>query len=114
MGKMRASNMHLPFFCLTSDLTIGGAASTLDSSAANVDLSEKKPYDLMFLGWHRLPGVAFVLSIPAVLWLWALIDVLRNDFKDSVTKVIWLIAIIFVPFLGALLYLLIGRRQRIA
>lgn len=63
-------------------------------------------------------GIGFfellVFFIPAILWLWALIDVLRSDFKDGVTKVIWLIAIIFVPFLGAILYLLLGRRQRIA
>lgn len=53
-----------------------------------------------------------VILIPMILWFWALIDVLRSDFRDSTTKIVWLIAIIFVPFLGALLYLVIGRRQR--
>lgn len=55
-----------------------------------------------------------VIIIPLIFWLWALIDLLRSNFRDSSTKIVWLIAIIFVPFLGALLYLLIGRRQRIA
>jgi hypothetical protein len=55
-----------------------------------------------------------IIFVPAILWLWALIDVLRSEFRDSSTKVVWLIAIIFVPFLGAILYFGIGRRQKIA
>jgi hypothetical protein len=55
-----------------------------------------------------------IIFIPAILWIWALIDVLRSEFRDGSTKVVWLIAIIFVPFLGAILYFSIGRRQKVA
>lgn len=55
----------------------------------------------------------FFLGIPAILWLWALIDLLRSDFKDTTTKLIWVVIIVFLPVLGALLYLLIGRGQKV-
>jgi hypothetical protein len=55
----------------------------------------------------------FIFIIPALLLpLLALIDILRNDFKGSNDKVIWVIVVLFLPFLGSLLYFLIGRNQR--
>ncbi|WP_181308999.1 PLD nuclease N-terminal domain-containing protein [Rufibacter sp. XAAS-G3-1] len=53
-----------------------------------------------------------ILFIPAVFWIWALIDLLTSKFSNSIEKLIWLIAIIFIPVLGAILYLMIGRRQK--
>jgi hypothetical protein len=52
-----------------------------------------------------------IIFIPMILWLWALIDVLRSNFSDGTTKLIWLIVVIFIPFLGSVLYLALGRKQ---
>jgi len=41
-----------------------------------------------------------------------LISILRNEFKNH-DKLIWVIVVIFLPFLGPLLYLIMGRCQRI-
>jgi hypothetical protein len=49
----------------------------------------------------------------AILWLYALVDALRSDFKDGFTKVLWALAVLFIPFFGWVLYLLIGRKQRL-
>jgi hypothetical protein len=68
------------------------------------------PVFLAGIGFYEL----LVILIPTILWVWALIDVLRSNFRDSTSKIVWLIAVIFVPFLGAILYLLFGRRQRVA
>lgn len=57
--------------------------------------------------------ILFIVGIPAALWLWAIIDLLTSEFENSVNKVVWLIAVAFIPFLGAVLYLLIGRRQKV-
>ncbi|WP_460560127.1 PLD nuclease N-terminal domain-containing protein [Ferruginibacter profundus] len=54
----------------------------------------------------------FILLI-LLFWLSALVNVLKSDFKDSVTKLIWVVVIIFLPMLGSLLFLFIGRVQRI-
>lgn len=57
--------------------------------------------------------IALVLSIPAFLWFYAVIDILRNEFTGS-NKIIWLLISLLIPALGALLYFLIGRKQRVA
>jgi phospholipase D-like protein len=47
-----------------------------------------------------------------VLWLWTLVDILRSEFTGN-NKLIWLVAVILVPVIGVILYLLIGRGQRL-
>ena len=51
-----------------------------------------------------------LIFITILLWIIALIDILRSNFRGN-DKVIWLLAVIFVPFLGAIMYFLIGRKQ---
>ena len=55
-----------------------------------------------------LIAVVFLLLFP----LLALISVLKNQFQGN-DKIIWVLLIIFLPFLGALLYFLIGRGKAI-
>ena len=47
-----------------------------------------------------------------IFWVWALIDLLKSDFKDSTNKLIWLLVVFFLYAFGALLYLFIGRQQK--
>lgn len=47
-----------------------------------------------------------------LLWLWSLIDILSSTFDDTMVKVIWLLVILFLPLIGAILYLLIGRTMK--
>jgi hypothetical protein len=42
----------------------------------------------------------------------ALISVLMNEFPGN-EKIMWVLIIIFLPFLGSLLYFLMGRDKRI-
>ncbi len=42
-----------------------------------------------------------------------LVDILRSDFKDSTNKLIWILAVLFAPFIGSILYLAIGRSSRV-
>ncbi|HEY3403124.1 MAG TPA: PLD nuclease N-terminal domain-containing protein [Ohtaekwangia sp.] len=48
--------------------------------------------------------------IALVLWIWALIDVIKSNL-DGTTKIIWVLVIIVLPLLGSILYLLIGRKK---
>jgi len=50
----------------------------------------------------------FVLLLPLV----ALVDILRSKFEDN-TKIIWVIVVIFLSTIGAILYFLIGKNQKI-
>jgi hypothetical protein len=56
--------------------------------------------------------VLFIFMVlPGALWLWAIIDLVKRDFSDSATKVIWALVIIFIPFVGSILYLVVGRSK---
>ncbi len=60
-----------------------------------------------------------LLTILAVLlWVWALVDLLRRPTVDPSKKILWLLAILIFPILGAILYFLLnkpatGRRFRL-
>ncbi|MGX5688849.1 PLD nuclease N-terminal domain-containing protein [Arcticibacter tournemirensis] len=45
--------------------------------------------------------------------IYCLVDVLRSDFKDRNVKPLWCLVIILAPILGSLIYLLVGRSQKI-
>lgn len=47
-----------------------------------------------------------------VFFLIAAIDILKSRFVSDVEKLIWIIVVIFVPLIGAILYLIIGRKQK--
>ncbi len=53
-----------------------------------------------------------IILTPMVLFIFSLVDVLRSKFEGN-NKLIWVLVIIFVPFLGAIIYLTIGRKQKI-
>ena len=57
-------------------------------------------------------GLIVIGVIVVILPLIALIDILTNEFTGS-NKIIWVIIVIFFPIMGALLYFLIGTRQKI-
>ncbi|QOR75955.1 MAG: PLDc_N domain-containing protein [Thermoflavifilum sp.] len=47
-----------------------------------------------------------------VVWIWAIVDILRSRFDSDTTKLIWILLVVFLPLLGTLLYWIIGRGQR--
>jgi hypothetical protein len=55
--------------------------------------------------------VLLLLVLPLALFLWAIIDLIKRNFSNSTNKIIWALVIIFVPFIGSILYLAVGRRN---
>ena len=45
-------------------------------------------------------------------WIWALIDAIRNPALDSTTRLIWVLVILFAQVIGAIIYLAVGRSPR--
>jgi uncharacterized membrane protein len=62
------------------------------------------------IGFYEL--IILILFFGVIPWIFAFVDILKNDFKGN-NKLIWLLAVIFVPFLGSIVYLFIGRKQKI-
>ena len=63
---------------------------------------------LVFMGGMLLIGIASL-----VFWLWMLIDCIKNESDQGNTKVIWVIVIVLLGILGALVYVVARRPQRI-
>jgi hypothetical protein len=72
--------------------------------------------NLLFIGGIGLLEIIFILiflATPIGLVIWAIIDLLSSQFTDSTNKLIWALVIIFVPVIGSILYLIMGRKQKI-
>jgi len=54
--------------------------------------------------------VMVVLGLAALaLWIWALIDAIRNPALDPTMRIVWILVIVLTSWIGALMYLAIGR-----
>lgn len=62
----------------------------------------------MIGAWQLSLLLLIVFAIP----LLAIIDILRHQFKDN-EKLIWVLVVLFMPLVGTLLYLALGRKKRI-
>ncbi len=54
----------------------------------------------------------FILVGMFALWIWAMIDIITSKFQEDLMQVVWLIVVFFLPFIGVLLYLLLGRNMK--
>lgn len=59
-----------------------------------------------------LPMLA-VIALGFVFWVWALIDCIRREPDTGNDRIIWVLVILLLHFLGALVYVLARRPQRI-
>jgi hypothetical protein len=75
-------------------------------------------HDFGVFGFASIMGLSFLLMMSIItfaafmFWIWALVDILKNEFTGS-NKLIWILAVIMVPMIGMILYWFIGREQRI-
>jgi hypothetical protein len=59
-------------------------------------------------------GLLFFLAIGLLalaIWVWTLLDIIKNERLNSTDKLIWILVVFFFPFLGSLIYLAIGRKR---
>jgi len=55
-------------------------------------------------------AVLGLLAIPSIL---AIIDIMRSNFEGN-KRIFWLFFVIFFSFIGAIVYFVIGRKQKLA
>lgn len=55
----------------------------------------------------------FILGFFVVFPIWVFIHIVSGQFVGGSDKITWLLVVLFLPFIGALLYVFIGRKQRI-
>jgi xanthine/uracil/vitamin C permease (AzgA family) len=63
-------------------------------------------FSLGLFTWQAL------ILISIGLWIYCLIDILKNKFKKN-DKTIWILVVLLLPFLGSILYLCIGNNKKL-
>lgn len=57
--------------------------------------------------------IPFILCISQlILFLFTVIDILKNRFETATDKLIWFFVVFLVPIIGPILYLTVGRKQK--
>lgn len=60
-----------------------------------------------------LMGIYLLMIFAIVLlWLWILIDIIKSEFTEN-NKIIWILILLGLGPIGMILYLLIGRNQKV-
>jgi hypothetical protein len=58
--------------------------------------------------------VAGVIALSCFLfWIWMLIDCAMNEPSEGNDKIVWVVIMVFVHFIGALIYFFVRRPERI-
>ena len=50
-----------------------------------------------------------LVGAPFLLTIYCVIDLIRSEFKDTTTKLLFLILVLVVPFIGSVVYLFLKR-----
>lgn len=72
-------------------------------------------FAMFFLGGFEILLVLFLLPLGLLLtafWIWMLIDAAQNKGLDQNERVVWIIVIAVLHWLGALIYLIFGWPKR--
>lgn len=67
--------------------------------------------DLLVGGFELI--LLFAVLAWFLFWVIAVISIIRNEFPGTHDKLIWIVLVVFVPFIGTILYFAIGRSKRI-
>jgi hypothetical protein len=57
--------------------------------------------------------VVVMMAIPLIPTFWAILDIPKRRFNSAKQKLIWFFTVSTLPCIGAVLYILVGRRQTI-
>lgn len=53
-----------------------------------------------------------LIVIAAILWIWAILDIVGGGLRGDTSKLLWLVVVIIFPILGVILYYFFGRSSR--
>ncbi len=62
------------------------------------------------LGFFLIGGIIGLIT--TIFWLWMIVDCILNTALAGTQKIIWLLVVIFLHFIGALLYFFLARGSR--
>jgi len=72
-------------------------------------------FSLLFLGSFAALAILCLLPLGVLslaFWIWMLIDATQNRGLDQNERIVWVIVVALLHFLGALIYFFVGRPKR--
>lgn len=57
--------------------------------------------------------ILLVVAGMFALWVAAIIDIVRSNFVDNNQKLVWIVIVVMIPFLGTILYFALGQTGKI-
>ena len=58
--------------------------------------------------------VALALILASIVfWIYTIVDIVKSNFQDETTKIIWLLVVVLIGILGSLIYWIFGRSGRV-
>jgi hypothetical protein len=64
--------------------------------------------------WGMMMLFGGLIGITAtVLWIWMLVEVLSRETDEGNNKLLWALVIVFTHWVGALIYLIVRRPERV-
>ncbi|RZL12332.1 MAG: hypothetical protein EOO89_19740 [Pedobacter sp.] len=68
--------------------------------------------EFMNMGGAELGIVLVIFLLPAILTLYSIFDIFKSQFKDPNSKILFLILVLLVPFIGSILYLMLRHNYK--
>ena len=65
--------------------------------------------EFLNLGGAEIGVILAIVAIPALLIIYCIVDILRSEFKTGLMKLVFLALVLFAPFLGSIIYLVIRK-----
>lgn len=54
-----------------------------------------------------------ILLFPVLLVTYCIADIITSSFKNDSVKILWILVVLVAPLIGSLIYLAVGRTQKI-
>ena len=52
-----------------------------------------------------------IIAVGSLFWLWMLVDAITNAALNGTEKIVWVLVVLFLHFVGALLYFFLARSK---
>jgi hypothetical protein len=69
------------------------------------------------MAFFLVPGCGLIglvlLALSFAFWIWMLVDCLTNNSLRGTDKLVWLLVIFFLHFVGAIIYYLVGKQRTV-
>jgi len=65
--------------------------------------------EFLNLGGEEVGIILAIVAIPFLLIIYCIVDILRSEFKTVIMKLVFLVLVLFAPFLGSIIYLVIRK-----